>query len=193
MKRETSVASSLAWVLILTLFAPGLAQAHPGFHGEGVTAGLLHPLLGWDHLLGMLAIGFWAARDWQRGRWLLGAFSAALVTGLSLSYWFPYVLLEPAMALTLLIPGFLLVASPPIRRATGIILASLFGLIHGQAHGIELGVEPMSQALGFWICSLLLQMGVILLFRRSTSAQQAVMLRPAGAILVVAALVLLLP
>jgi len=40
------------------------ASAHAGHDaGTGFTSGLLHPMLGLDHLLAMAAIGFWSVRQ----------------------------------------------------------------------------------------------------------------------------------
>src|SRR4051812_40720179 len=53
-------------VLLTITLAVTTAQAHPGhIHGDaesGLVAGLLHPLLGLDHLLAMLAVGLVAAQ-----------------------------------------------------------------------------------------------------------------------------------
>ena len=47
----------LATAALLT--ASATAMAHPGHTEGGFTSGLLHPMLGLDHLLAMAAIGFW--------------------------------------------------------------------------------------------------------------------------------------
>src|SRR5262245_58022752 len=66
---------------LLLLFAPSWAAAHPG-HVEGFDGGLLHPLMGLDHLLAMVAVGILAARIGGRGLWLVpGAFLGAMVLG----------------------------------------------------------------------------------------------------------------
>jgi hypothetical protein len=53
------------------MFTP-LAYAHPG-HGfdHGFMPGFMHPLLGWDHLLVMLAVGVLAAKLGGKARWQL--------------------------------------------------------------------------------------------------------------------------
>ncbi len=51
-----------ATALAGTLAAPA-AFAHTfGAHGFGFAEGFLHPFLGIDHLLAMLAVGLWAAQ-----------------------------------------------------------------------------------------------------------------------------------
>ena len=57
----------IALIAILTLLSGTPALAHAG---HGVTSGFLHPFLGWDHLLAMLAVGAWGARgDHSRSSW----------------------------------------------------------------------------------------------------------------------------
>ena len=60
-----------AAVFILTLFSP-LAMAHTGgAEAGGWVAGLMHPLLGLDHLLAMFAVGMLGARMGGRALWRL--------------------------------------------------------------------------------------------------------------------------
>src|SRR5688572_3528104 len=55
-----------------TLLAPGAALAHTG---EGVVGGFLsgfiHPILGFDHVVAMIAVGLWGAFLGQPAIWLL--------------------------------------------------------------------------------------------------------------------------
>ena len=53
MKLVTKLLSATA-----LLTASATAMAHPGHTEGGFTSGLLHPMLGLDHLLAMAAIGF---------------------------------------------------------------------------------------------------------------------------------------
>lgn len=56
----------------ILLLLPALAQAHPGHAAEGgMLAGLLHPLSGADHLLGIALAG--TLMRWLRGpiRWMV--------------------------------------------------------------------------------------------------------------------------
>jgi len=56
----------------LLFLAPALAQAHSaGGALDGWHDGFNHPLHGWDHLLAMLAVGFWAAQQRGRAVWLM--------------------------------------------------------------------------------------------------------------------------
>ena len=54
--------------LLLILSLP--AQAHTGIGSvHGLIDGLLHPIIGVDHLLVMLAIGLWASMRGGRALW----------------------------------------------------------------------------------------------------------------------------
>src|SRR3989304_104500 len=56
----------------LLVLGPGMAHARtlPGA-GGGWSGGVSHPWRGWDHLLVMLAVGFWAAQRGGRTMWRL--------------------------------------------------------------------------------------------------------------------------
>ncbi|MGB1087950.1 MAG: HupE/UreJ family protein, partial [Alphaproteobacteria bacterium] len=63
-------------VLTLAAFigtAPELALAHAqGHEGEsGFWAGFTHPMLGWDHVAAMVAVGLWGAFLGAPAIWLL--------------------------------------------------------------------------------------------------------------------------
>jgi urease accessory protein len=65
------------------LCVPALAQAHnlPG-GGSGLATGFTHPLLGWDHLLVMLAVGVWAAQLGGRALWRIPlVFASVMLLG----------------------------------------------------------------------------------------------------------------
>ena len=64
------------------LCVPALALAHPGHGDNGLVAGIGHPLGGLDHLLAMLAVGWWAAQQPGAARWALPCtFVASLLIG----------------------------------------------------------------------------------------------------------------
>ncbi len=75
------------WSSLLILAGlPMIAYGHPGGHpAEGLVNGFLHPLLGVDHLLSLLAVGWWAALVGGQALWRLPVlFLLAMVLGLGL-------------------------------------------------------------------------------------------------------------
>lgn len=137
------------------------ASAHAGHDaGTGFTSGLLHPMLGLDHLLAMAAIGFWSVRQsttlknstplFVIGGMILGA--AIAWGGMSL----PGV--ETGIALSVLLAGILIatMAKPP--TAVGGSLVGAFMVFHGFAHGTEMpaGAALVAYLAGFSIATLAL-------------------------------------
>jgi urease accessory protein len=131
--------------LALAAFAlPVLAHAHPGHDGHELTwdftSGAAHPFTGWDHLLAMVAIGFWAAQLGGRSRWLvpaafLGVMAVGAVAaqaGLALPG------LEAGIAASLLVLGLFIAAAVRLPAAAGMAVAGGFALFHGLAHGAEI-------------------------------------------------------
>lgn len=128
-------------LLSLAALAPTAALAHP-FHEAASTSllqGMLHPLTGLDHVLMIAAVGAWVAVLKPVGRLLVaGCLGLSVAVG-SLLPVAPLAgpSLEMAIAATVVGSGMLLAAG---RRAplwaTGLV-AALFAVIHGFAHGAE--------------------------------------------------------
>ncbi|NHN76947.1 HupE/UreJ family protein [Azotobacter chroococcum] len=168
-------------LLALTLL-PGAAFAHPG-HGEnGLTAGLLHPFGGLDHLLAMLAIGIWAAQQPRALKLAVpAAVLAALLGGFALAVagvGLPQV--ETGIALSVLLLGLLIASAVRLPAAVSLALATVFALFHGHAHGLEASGSLAAFAAGFLAASLSLHLGGGLL---ASAVQQRLPLlaRSAGA------------
>lgn len=148
----------LIFVLAACLFA-GAAYAHTGGPvAGGFAAGLVHPLLGLDHLLAMLAVGIWAAQQGVRARWALpAAFVAAMVVGGYLA-WTGSLLpqADSAVALSVMVLGLLVAVRGRWAVAAGAALAAGFGLFHGHVHGLEmpLAASPVLYGLGFVLATL---------------------------------------
>lgn len=119
---------------------PLAAHAHPGHEVGGISAGLLHPVTGLDHLLAMVAVGLWAGQIGGNARWQLPlAFVAAMVVGalaglngVTLAW------LESGIAASVLLLGLLLALAATLPRALQIGVVALFAALHGLAHGAEL-------------------------------------------------------
>lgn len=147
-------------LVVLSLFA-GTAAAHTGHHtATGFASGLAHPLLGFDHLLAMIAIGLWAAQQGGRALWAVPtAFVGAMGLGGAWAWSggaLPQV--EIAIALSVLVLGLLIATRRQWSVAVGMAIAAAFALFHGYAHGLEMpqATSPMPYALGFMLATVFL-------------------------------------
>jgi urease accessory protein len=131
---------------LATAAASGSALAHTGVDVHlhvGFLTGFLHPFMGLDHLAVMLAIGVWSALvARQFGREMLWGplgFANVLLVGAALGLQGVQVpTLEPLVAATLLAVGLLVLTKAPLRGPVAAMLAGVFALFHGLAHGYEL-------------------------------------------------------
>ncbi|MBM4385955.1 MAG: TonB-dependent receptor [Deltaproteobacteria bacterium] len=133
----TLVASLLA---LLVLAVPMGAHALPsGADHSDWVAGFRHPLLGWDHLLAMLALGVWAAQQRARSRLVIPlAFGAALLGGGALgAQTGALALTELAIGGSVLALGLFAGARVQLAPLVAAAVAASFGLAHGIAHGAE--------------------------------------------------------
>ena len=134
-----------------------VAIAHPGHDVSGFSAGLMHPYSGLDHLLAMVAVGLWAAQSGGRKIWLLPAtFMSMLAIGAVIAIFWPQLpLVEAGIATSVLALGLLVAVSLQLPTALSMAITSLFGLLHGYTHGLELpgSASPATFALGFLAAS----------------------------------------
>ncbi|MFC7705875.1 HupE/UreJ family protein [Plastorhodobacter daqingensis] len=126
----------------LPILAAAPALAHPGHVGQApFVAGVVHPLLGADHLLAMIAVGLWAAH--LGGAALPGlpaAFVAAMVAGFTVALGGGVLpLVEPMILASVLVLGLMLALALRLPTGASAALVALFGLFHGFAHGQEMG------------------------------------------------------
>jgi urease accessory protein len=145
MKAQRFVAPVLALMV-----APSIAHAHVGFgEANGFMHGAGHPLTGIDHLCAMIAVGLWAAQTGGRAIWavplafvsvmLLGGASG--MTGVQLPF------AETGIAVSVLMLGVFIAAAVRLPLPASILIAGLFALCHGYAHGAEM--PATASALGY--------------------------------------------
>lgn len=151
------------------------ASAHTGadaHHHFAFVAGLLHPLLGADHLAAMLAVGMWSAMA-VRPAWLAPAgFVALLAVGALAGFAGAQVpAVEPMIAASLLVLGLLVaVRTRKLHTLWGtapaVALVGVFAFFHGAAHGNELAGDAQWPALaGMVLATALLHMAGLALGR----------------------------
>ena len=148
----------MATGLMVTATAASAHACHDA--GTGFTSGLLHPMLGLDHLLAMAAIGFWSARQsatlknstplFVIGGMVVGAGIAW--GGLSL----PGV--ETGISLSVILAGILIATLAKLPTAVGGSLVAAFMVFHGFAHGTEMpsGAALVAYLAGFSVATLAL-------------------------------------
>lgn len=146
-------------ILYLCLTAAAAFMAGPAFAhtGEGLAGGLmsgfLHPILGWDHVVAMVAVGLWGAVLGAPAMWLLPvvfplvmAFGGALgVMGV------PVPAIETGIALSGVVLGLLVAFFVKAPLSVAAVIVGAFAIFHGHAHGTELpeAANPLAYGVGF--------------------------------------------
>ena len=179
------------------LLLPVVACAHPGHDvTQGFAAGLLHPLLGMDHLVAALVVGAWSVQRTGPLRSALPfAFILALLAGVLGASHLPLQAgpVEQLIAASLLVLGALLALAWRVHWLPSLAITTAFACFHGLAHGSE---QPAGAALAPYasglvvttLAALLLgQLGTAVLQRRLGPAP----LRWLGAACAVAGITLL--
>lgn len=181
--------------VLATMVAAAPALAHTGVGAvEGFQAGLLHPLLGLDHVLAMVAVGLWAGLVGGRARLFypvafvtmmvlagLWGMSGAALPGVETGIAVSVVVLGAAIALNL---------APPL--AAGTAACAIFAVFHGHAHGAELpeGASGLGYALGFVLATVALH-GAGLGLAGALAARAPLIARVAGGGLALAGMAIL--
>jgi urease accessory protein len=124
-------------------------------------------VLGFDHLLAMLAVGLLSVQLGRAALWTVpAAFVAFLVLGGALGLaGIPLVEVEGAIALSVLALGLAIAARASMPTPAAMTLVGLFAIFHGHAHGAEIPglAEPAAYVAGFALASAALHlMGVLI-------------------------------
>src|SRR5438093_4924353 len=138
----------------LAALSPGTLHAHPLHNSmSGLTGGLLHPFAGLDHILAMVAVGFWAAQLGGRARWLVSAsFLAMMTVGGATGFGrMPVPFVEQGIAASFVVFGLLIAVAARLPVWGGMALVGFFALFHGHAHAAEMtyNVAVTAYAIGF--------------------------------------------
>jgi len=164
------------------------ASAHTGAGvNSGFASGFWHPILGWDHVVAMIAVGLWAASLRGAAIWtlplvfpLVMAFGGALgVTGV------PIPAVEAGIALSGVVLGLLIAFAvrAPVWVAAPIV--GVFAIFHGHAHGTELPqvFSPYGYAAGFVAGTALLHAAGIALGLFAVPGTRKLAVRGAGGVI----------
>ncbi len=165
---KTHLSKNLHLLFALSiLLLPNFAHAHSiAFTAIDWNSGFLHPLQGLDHIIAMLAVGFWAAQLRGQSVWLL---PLTFVSVMSLGGLIGMTNIEiPSAELIILSSGFVLsiLAIKKVRFDTKInmLIVAFFALFHGYAHGAEItdSANFLSYSLGFIVATSLLHIAGIM-------------------------------
>lgn len=144
----TLLIASMAAVLALDAAPVG---AHTG-HGVGaVWSGLLHPVLGPDHVVAMISVGILAAVI-RRPLVVPTSFVSAMVVGGALGMaGMSLPAGELAIAISVVALGGALVAGATTHPTLAVTLVAAAGFVHGHAHGLEApqAAAPVAYVVGF--------------------------------------------
>ena len=148
--------------LAVMAWAP-VAQAHMASGAVGgFAAGFMHPILGWDHVIAMVAVGLWGAFLGAPAIWVLPVvFPLVMAFGGALSVMgVPLPGVETGIAVSAIALGGMVAGAvrPPIWVAA--VIVGTFAIFHGHAHGTELpnAADPVAFSLGFVIATGLLHL-----------------------------------
>lgn len=182
----------------LTAAAPAFAHTF-GATGSGFAEGFVHPFLGVDHLLAMVAVGLWSAALGGRARWSVpAAFVAAMTTGAAFGMAaFPLPSVELGIALSVLVFGLLIGLGARLPLPAGIVLVALFAVFHGHGHGAEAptAATPALYMLGFALATASLHLaglGLGVLIERRGAAVAAWFTRLSGGAIAAAGVALVI-
>jgi urease accessory protein len=145
---------SVLLTLLLSL-VPAVAFAHEGGNMPigGYLSGLIHPVLGYDHLLAMLSVGILSAQIGGRAIWTVPATFVAVMAvggalGLTTLNLGP---VELGIAISLVLLGSVIAAERKLPILLAMLGVGFFAIFHGYAHGAEMPetAQPVLYALGF--------------------------------------------
>lgn len=155
------ILTALVFGLAFGLATTASAHEGAGFAG-GFSSGFMHPLLGWDHVAAMVAVGLWGAILGQPAIWLLPVvFPLVMAVGGALGVaGMPLPGVEIGIAASALVLGAMVVFAvrPPLWIAA--LLVGCFAIFHGHAHGTELphAASPLAYSVGFVLATGLLHL-----------------------------------
>lgn len=130
------------------------ASAHTGEGiNSGFASGFWHPILGWDHVVAMVAVGMWGAFLGAPAIWILPVvFPLVMAIGGALGIiGVPLPLVETGIALSGVVLGLLVAFAVRAPIWVAAVIVGIFAIFHGHAHGAELpeAFSAYGYAVGF--------------------------------------------
>ncbi|UOM34515.1 HupE/UreJ family protein [Acuticoccus sp. I52.16.1] len=184
----------LATTALALAVAPAAAHEATGTVG-GLASGFMHPILGWDHVAAMVAVGLLGAVLGAPAIYLLPiVFPLVMAGGGALGVMgVPLPGVEVGIAASALVLGLMVAAGRPIPLWVAAVVVAVFAVFHGHAHGTELPVaaDAMAYGVGFVIGTGLLHLvGIVVGLAWKWNVGQ-MLVRAAGGMIAVAGLAFL--
>ncbi|MEH6527940.1 MAG: HupE/UreJ family protein [Sneathiella sp.] len=188
--------SILAIIGVLASATPAFAH-HPlggqpmETFSHGLLSGIGHPLLGFDHLFFVVAVGI-AALFTGYARLAPAAYIGAMLVGcLLMSFGIGLPFKEIIVGLSLLVVGYIILSGRTLGIMPAVALFAIFGLFHGSAFGDVIAAQEASVGapvlfgyligLGCLQYGIALASGYLIVKTWKTTTAQAVEARIAGA------------
>ena len=153
MKKSKVIYSTIIALLLSLLSQVVLAHDGSNVPIGGFLVGLIHPVLGNDHLLAMLSVGILSAQIGGKAIWTVPAtFVGVMAVGGVLGFTdLNLTFTEIGIAASLIILGLLIAAERRLPILIAMIGVGFFAVFHGYAHGTEMPstAEPVLYAFGF--------------------------------------------
>lgn len=164
----------------IAFLIPSLVLGHEGHQqasmGMGLASGLLHPLLGLDHLLSLIAVAFFASRLSGKQKYLVPlSFIGLMMVGFFSAHagihFIAASTIESLISISLVTAAVIVFAGHWMQNhaAFNTIAAwafTGFAAFHGMAHGIEIpvGADALMFASGFSIaCGIAISISYLLI------------------------------
>ncbi len=165
--QSRSPSALLGPILVLGVAAPAWAHdAGSSVAGiGGLVSGFVHPLLGFDHMIAMIAVGLWAALLGGAALWRLPlAFLLLMAAGGALGMaGIPLPAVESGIAVSAIVLGAVVAAALAPAPAIAAVTVGCFAILHGNAHGTEWPAEAgaLGYAVGFILATAMLHLAGI--------------------------------
>ncbi len=177
--------TKLLFLLVFFCSSPLYAHTDVASLQGGFLNGFMHPILGLDHVVAMVAVGLWGVFLGKPAIWVLPivfplvmALGGALgVAGVDIPY------IETGIALSGVVIGLAVAfkVRPPLWVAA--IIVAAFAIFHGHAHGTELpnAANPLIYSIGFVTATGLLHLVGIIFGELTRWSWGTIVVRAAGA------------
>ncbi len=185
-RHQVAFFAGIAAVMLALLSTSASAHTGEGIN-SGFASGFWHPILGWDHVVAMVAVGLWGAFLGLPALWILPvvfplvmAFGGALgVIGV------PVPAVETGIALSGVILGLLIAFAVRAPLWVAAVIVGVFAVFHGHAHGTELpeAFNAYGYAVGFVVGTGLLHLAGIGLGFLTKSSVGAAAVRGVGGLI----------